>query len=160
MNSDGWTAWYHSSSVCFDICGSEAPRSIASDAFAPMKSSSPITPQLDAMSSAWGRMMSVKAIRIAVSSRFSSISSSRIRFPASTTSAGSMKTVLPVALSSWTMPLICLFIPAATGITRRPSRTAGDASFSTMPAATAESITLRMARCILPWARRMFWRIS
>ena len=78
-------------------------------------------------------------------SRRSSPSNSRMRLLASTTSAGSMKTVFPVADSSCTIPLIFRFNPGATGITSRPSRMVGVTSLSTYPSAWA----LRRIACRL-----------
>lgn len=63
-------------------------------------------------------------------SRRSAALSSRMRLLASTTAAGSMKTVLPVALSSWMIPLILRLRAGATGMTRRPSRSVGETSRS------------------------------
>ena len=74
---------------------------------------------------------------MAMISRFSSASSSRMRLFASTTSAGSMNTVFPLADSSCTIPPILRLSAGATGITRRPSRIVGEASFSTSPSACA-----------------------
>ena len=71
--------------------------------------------------------------RIRIISLRSSPSSSRIRLLASTTSAGSMNTVFPLADSSCTIPFIFRFNPGATGITRRPSRIVGVTSLSTTP---------------------------
>ena len=66
-------------------------------------------------------------------SRRSSPSSSRMRLFASTTTSGSMKTVLPLADSSCTIPLIFRLKAGATGIIRRPSRMVGVISLSTTP---------------------------
>jgi len=80
-----------------------------------------------------GRNVLENVVRIRMISRRSSPSSSRMRLLASTTSAGSMNTVLPLADSSWTIPLILRFSPGATGITNRPSRMVGVTSLSTYP---------------------------
>ena len=48
-----------------------------------------------------------------------------MRLLTSTTSAGSINTVLPEALSSWTIPESLRLCIGATGITRRPSRMVG-----------------------------------
>ena len=63
----------------------------------------------------------------------SSASSCLTLLLASTTSAGSINTVFPVADSSCTIPLIRRFTDGATGNTSRPSRMVGAASFSTSP---------------------------
>ena len=84
-----------------------------------------------------GRTVAENSVKIRMISLRSSASSSRMRLLASTTSAGSMKTVLPVADSSCTIPLIFRFKPGATGITRRPSRMVGVTSLSTNPSACA-----------------------
>ena len=60
-----------------------------------------------------------------------------MRLLASTTSAGSMKTVRPVADSSWTIPFIFRFKAGATGMTKRPSRMVGVTSLSTTPSCCA-----------------------
>ena len=80
----------------------------------------------------------------------SSPSSSRTRLFASTTSVGSIKTVLPVALSSCTIPLILRFRVGMTGITSLPSRRVGVTSFSTMPSLCAERNILYKVRDMLP----------
>ena len=85
-----------------------------------------------------------------ITSRRSSASSSRMRLLASTTSAGSMKTVLPVADSSCTIPLMRRFSAGTTGITSRPSRTVGFTSLSTMPSACAERSMELSVRDMLP----------
>jgi len=81
----------------------------------------------------------------------SSYSSSRISLLSSTTSKGSMNTVLPVADSSRTMPLSLRLFDAETGITIRPSRIDVDASESTNPSACAcfriEPIRLATEAC-------------
>ena len=83
-------------------------------------------------------------------SRRSSPSSSRIRLLASTTSAGSMNTVFPLADSSCTIPFIFRLSPGATGITRRPSRIVGATSLSTYPSDCALRRILFSEREILP----------
>ena len=83
-------------------------------------------------------------------SRRSSPSSSRIRLLASTTSAGSINTVFPLADSSCTIPLIFRFSPGATGMTRRPSRIVGVTSLSTYPSDCALRKILFKDREILP----------
>ena len=83
-------------------------------------------------------------------SRRSSASNSRIRLLASTTSAGSINTVLPVADSSCTIPLIRRLRAGATGITNRPSRTVGFTSFSTIPSACADRKIEFNVRDMLP----------
>ena len=66
-------------------------------------------------------------------SRRSSPSSSRMRLFASTTTSGSIKTVLPLADSSCTIPFIFRLKAGATGIIKRPSRMVGVTSLSTTP---------------------------
>ena len=83
------------------------------------------------MAGTCGRIMIEKSVRIRMISRRSSPSNSRILLFASTTSAGSMKTVLPVDDSSCTIPLIFRFNPGATGMTSLPSRMVGVTSLST-----------------------------
>ena len=80
----------------------------------------------------------------------SSPSSSCTRLLASTTSVGSMNTVLPVALSSCTIPLIFFFSVGITGITSLPSRSVGVTSFSTTPSLCAERNILYKVREMLP----------
>lgn len=77
----------------------------------------------------YGRTLLVKSVRMRMISFLSSPSSSRTRLFASTTSVGSIKTVLPVALSSCTIPLILRFRVGMTGITSLPSRRVGVTSF-------------------------------
>ena len=96
-------------------------------------------------SSMCGRMVDVTAVRMRIISRRISLSSSRMVLFASTISAGSMNTVLPVADSSCTMPRILRLYIGDTGITRRPSRTDGATSLSTYPASRADT---RMRRSI------------
>ena len=102
----------------------------------------------------------VNSRRMRITSRFSSPSSSRMRLFASTTSAGSMKTVLPVALSSWIIPLSLLFMAGATGITSRPSRRVGATSLSTRPSACAELSMRANTRLTLPSERRSSLRME
>ena len=83
-------------------------------------------------------------------SRRSSPSSSRMRLLASTTSAGSINTVFPLADSSCTIPLIFRLSPGATGITRRPSRMVGATSLSTYPSDCALRKMLFNEREIFP----------
>ena len=97
-----------------------------------------------------GRNWLENSIRIRIISRRSSPSSSRIRLLASTTSAGSMNTVFPLADSSCTIPFIFLFKAGATGITRRPSRMVGVTSLSTTPSDCALRNMLFKERDILP----------
>ena len=76
----------------------------------------------------WGRSSSENTVRMRIISLRSAASSSRTLLLASTTSAGSMNTVFPVADSSCTIPLILRFSPGATGIISRPSRRVGAVS--------------------------------
>ena len=89
----------------------------------------------------------------------SAASSSRTLLLASTTSAGSMNTVFPVADSSWTMPLILRFSPGATGIIRRPSRRVGATSWATRPSRWVECSIVYKVREIDPAVCSISWRI-
>lgn len=80
----------------------------------------------------------------------SSPSSSLTRLLASTTSVGSMNTVLPVALSSCTIPFILRFRVGMTGMTSRPSRRVGVTSFSTTPSLCAARSMPYSVREMLP----------
>ena len=71
-----------------------------------------------------------------------------------------MKTVFPVADSSCTMPLMRRFSAGATGMTRRPSRTVGFTSLSTMPSAWAERRMELSVRDMLPVVAASSRRIS
>ena len=102
------------------------------------------------MSCTCGRTCWANSVRMRIISLRSSPSSSRILLFASTTSVGSMKTVLPEADSSWTIPLIFLFMPGNTGITNLPSRMAGVTSFSTSPSLCAARSILYKVRDMLP----------
>ena len=82
------------------------------------------------MAGTCGRMTAEKSVRIRMISRRSSPSSSRILLFASTTSAGSIKTVLPVDDSSCMIPFIFRLSPGATGMTSLPSRMVGVTSLS------------------------------
>ena len=108
----------------------------------------------------WGRTSFAKSVSMRIISRRSSDSSSLILLFASTTSAGSMNTVLPDADSSCTIPRMRRFSPCVTGITRRPSRMAGVTSLSTRPSLWAERSIPYSVRDMLPSvrdsSRRMF----
>ena len=106
-----------------------------------------------------GRSSSLNTVRIRIISRLSAASNSRILLLASTTSAGSMNTVFPVALSSCTMPLIFLFSPGATGIISRPSRRVGAVSCATKPSRWAACRIVYKVREMLPEVCSMSWRI-
>ena len=97
-----------------------------------------------------GRTVAENSVRMRMISRRSSPSSSRMRLLASTTSAGSINTVFPVADSSCTIPLILRFMPGATGMTRRPSRMVGVTSLSTYPSDCAARRILLRLREMLP----------
>ena len=112
------------------------------------------------MSAQDGRRLSAMATSSRVTSRRSRICSSRRRLLASTISAGSIKTVLPDADSSWTMPAIRRLLAGATGTTRRPSRTAGVTSGSTHPSCTARAITRRIAPAMTPFIEASERRMS
>ena len=137
ISSNGWMAVPQSIMGRLSIDGLTALKRAASSAFARMKSISPRNSYAMSNCGTCGRSSSEKAVRMAMISRFSSASSSRMRLLASTTSAGSMKTVFPLADSSCTIPPILRLSAGATGITRRPSRIVGEASFSTSPSAWA-----------------------
>ena len=143
--SNGWMAVVQSNICLFSKAGLMAFIWMAKCALARMKSISARNSYDCRMAGTCGRTVAENSVRIRMISRRSSPSSSRMRLLASTTSAGSMKTVFPVADSSCTIPLIFLFRPGATGITRRPSRMVGVTSLSTYPSACA--------------LRRMAWRL-
>ncbi len=113
------------------------PTSVAKAAFAWIKSIFARNSYDSSRSGRNGRSQLVKSVSILMISRRSSASSSRIRLLASTTSDGSIKTVLPEADSSCTIPLIFRLWEGFTGITSRPSRILGDTSLSTYPSACA-----------------------
>ena len=94
-----------------------------------------------------------------ITSRRSSASSWRTLLFASTTSVGSINTVLPVALSSCTIPLILRFSCGCTGITSRPSRMAGAASLSTSPSRWAACSIVYNVREMLPCVFSKSFRI-
>ena len=89
------------------------------------------------MSGVRGRITLVNSVRILTISRRSSPSNSRIRLLASTTTSGSINTVLPLADSSCTIPLIFRLKAGATGIISLPSRIVGATSLSTTPSVCA-----------------------
>ncbi len=107
-----------------------------------------------------GRSESAIVVRILIISRCSSIWSSRVRLFASTTSAGSMNTVLPDADSSCTMPWIWRLCMGGTGITSRPSRIDGTVSGSSSPCEMAFESTLRSIELTRPDIPRSRLRIS
>ena len=111
------------------------------------------------MSLTYGRMTEDMSVRIRIISLCSSASSSRTLLFASTTSAGSTKTVFPVADSSWTIPLMRFFKAGAMGMTSLPSRMVGATSFSTSPSLCAERRILFNVRDMLPSVRDNSWRI-
>ena len=153
ISSNGCTAMPQSMTGRSTNTGFIPPIRTASSAFARIKSISPRKSYACKSCGTWGRNSAEKADRMAIISRFSSASSSRMRLFASTTSAGSMKTVLPLADSSCTIPPILRFSAGATGITRRPSRIVGEASFSTNPSAWARRRMLFSVRDMLPEVR-------
>ena len=131
-------------------CGLMASMLMAVSALARIKSISARKVYDSRISGICGRTSSVNSVRMRITSRRSSPSSSRMRLLASTTSAGSMKTVFPVADSSCTIPLMRRFSAGTTGITSRPSRTVGFTSLSTMPSACAERSIEFSVRDMLP----------
>ena len=119
--------------LLFSMAGFTALVSMPNNAFALMKSILARNSYETSIAGICGRISLENSVRILIISLRSSPSSSLILLLASTTSAGSMKTVFPVADSSCTIPLIFLFMPGATGITSLPSRTVGVTSLSTKP---------------------------
>ena len=102
------------------------------------------------MSGIEGRSRLENSTKMRIISRRSSPSSSRMRLLASTTSAGSINTVLPLADSSCTIPFIFRFRAGTTGITSRPSRIVGATSLSTIPSDCALRKMLFSEREMLP----------
>ena len=129
--SSGCMACTQSTTVLRSMMGLQPSKSSVRRALARIKSICAMNAYDSSMEGISGRMESVNAIRMRVTSRRSSASSSRMRLLASTTSSGSMNTVLPDADSSCTIPRILRLSPGATGSTRRPSRMVGAASLST-----------------------------
>ena len=86
--------------------------------------------------------------------------SSFIWLSSSTTSAGSMNAVLPVADSSYMNPAIFFLFAALTGISILPSRTDTPASLSTIPSSWAFFRIALMRRDIAPSFSRRDFRIS
>ena len=148
--SNGCTAAAQSMTCLSARSGFRALMSSANKALARMKSISAKNSYDNKMSGMEGRNSSEKSVRMRMISRRSSLSSSRIRLLASTTSAGSMNTVFPLADSSCTMPLIFRFKAGATGMTSRPSRMAGVTSLSTTPSDWALRKMLFSVREMLP----------
>ena len=147
--SAGWIAVYHSTTglrSTWHIC---APTSLANKAFALMKSSCPRVSSTPSRSMRCGRIRSVTSVRMRMISRAISASVSRMRLLASTMASGSIKTVFPVALSSWTMPCSLRLFIALTGRTRRPSRNDGCTSLSSMPSCLPWAIMRRRVPLIL-----------
>ena len=135
--SSGCTAAPQSIHCLFSNAGLMAPVCWANNALARMKSISAKNSYDCSTSGINGRNSSVNSINMRIISCRSSISSSLTRLLASTTASGSIKTVLPLADSSCTMPLTLRFIAGATGITKRPSRMVGETSFSITPSLCA-----------------------
>ena len=129
--NSGWTAIVQSNNCSFSRLGLILFVWMAKWLLARMKSISARNSYDCSISGIEGRRVLENSVRIRMISRRSSPSSSRIRLLASTTSAGSINTVFPLADSSWTIPLILRFNPGATGITNRPSRMVGATSLST-----------------------------
>ena len=88
---------------------------------------------IEANSPRCGLIVSVNSVRMRIISRAISASVSRMRLLASTMASGSIKTVLPVALSSWTIPCSRRLFMALTGSTSLPSRSEGCTSLSKIP---------------------------
>ena len=107
----------------------------------------------------FGLSSSENTVRIRTISRRSAASSSRTLLLASTTSVGSINTVLPVADSSCTIPLILRLTIGDTGITSRPSLTAGVTSLSTSPSFWAACSIVYKVREILPSIFERSWRM-
>ena len=145
INSRGCFALYHLIICLSSMLGFIASRSMANVALALMKSIVARNSYDCNMSATSGRRMSVNVTSIFIISLRSSLSNSLMRLLASTTSAGSINTVLPEADSSCTIPFIFRLNAGATGITRRPSRMVGVTSFSTSPSFWAvRKIALRL----------------
>ena len=152
-SSNGWQAAPQSIMGRLLIAGFTASKRMASCAFARMKSISPRKSYAARRLGTCGRSSSENATSMRITSRLSSASSSRMRLLACTTSAGSMNTVFPLADSSCIIPFILRLSAGATGITRRPSRSVGDASFSTSPSACARRRMVLSVREMLPAVR-------
>ena len=146
----GCTAIVQSSSCLFSRAGLSPDICSANNALARMKSISARNSYDSSTSEMEGRSWLEKSVRMRIISLRSSPSSSRMRLLASTTSAGSMNTVLPLADSSCTIPRIFRFSAGATGMTRRPSRMVGVTSLSTTPSDWAFRRILFSEREILP----------
>ena len=131
--SSGWIARIQSMCGSAFTSGSKASICSAISAFACIRSISARNWYESSTSCTWGLSSSLNTVSMRMISRRSAASSSRTLLLASTTSAGSMNTVLPVADSSCTIPLILRFIPGATGIISRPSRMVGATSCATSP---------------------------
>ena len=148
--NSGCTASNQSTICLSSTSGLHALASMLKTAFARIKSISAKNSYEERMAGTCGRTIAENSVRMRIISRRSSPSNSRIRLFASTTSAGSIKTVLPVADSSCTIPLIFRFMPGATGITSRPSRIVGVTSLSTYPSDCAARRMLFKLRDMLP----------
>ena len=148
--NNGWQACIQSRWGTPFTSGSKALVSLANSVFAYIKSICARKAYELRISVMCGRSSSLNTVRIRTISRRSAASSSRTLLLASTTSVGSMNTVFPVADSSCTIPLILRFTPGATGITSRPSRTAGVTSLSTNPSFWAACKIVYKVRDIEP----------
>ena len=148
--NSGCTAIVQSITCLFSKAGFSPVICSENKALARMKSISARNSYDSKTSGMDGRNKLENSIRMRIISRRSSPSSSRMRLLASTTSAGSMNTVLPLADSSCTMPFIFRFKAGATGITSRPSRIVGVTSLSTTPSDWALRRMLFNEREILP----------
>ena len=112
-------------------------KSSATCALAIMKSISPRYFAPERRSGIYGLRNSVNSKRMRWISLCSENLSSLIWLSSSTTSAGSMKAVFPVADSSYMKPAIFFLFAALTGISILPSRTETPASESTIPSSCA-----------------------
>ena len=133
LSRSGWRALRRLSSPLSEITGMPAMKSRATCAFAMMKSISPRYLAPSSMSGIYGRMKSVNSRRMRRISLCSENLSSFIWLSSSTTSAGSIYAVFPVADSSYMNPAIFFLLAALTGISILPSRTETPVSLSTMP---------------------------
>ena len=158
--SRGWTARIQSMWGRGSTHGSMPLVSRARAALALMKSMAASSLYDSSMGRTWGRTRAANSVSILIISRRSSASSSLIRLLASTTSAGSMNTVLPEADSSCTIPRMRRFRPCVTGITNRPSRMAGVTSLSTKPSLCAERSMPWSVRDMPPSVRASSRRIA
>ena len=160
MFNKGCIACAHSTCCLFSKIGLMPFIRTPNNAFARMKSISPIKLYEWERSDKCGRIRSVNSIRIFTTSRRSSASNSRSRLLASATASGSINTVFPLPEPSCTRPLIFRLLAASTGITICPSRKLILASFPNKPAFWASRIAFCILRDTAFVASILFLRIS